>query len=357
MTLCATINDTHLGARGDSLIFHKYMARFYNEIFFPTLAARGVNHIFHLGDLFDRRKYINYVTLHQGKKYFFDNLRKYGMTMDVAVGNHDTSFKNTNSINSPDLLLQEYADCITVYNNTTEIERFGVKVLMVPWLCAENFDESIELINSTKAQILLGHLEIKGFQMYRGHPGNEGMPAAVFNRFDLVCSGHFHHKSTKGNINYLGAPYEMTWQDYNDERGFHLLDLGKRELEYIKNPITIFERIHYDDSHNIAETIMNIDYSKYKDKYVKVIVREKNNPFWFDNFIEDLEKAGVIDLQVVDDHFNKALETDEDIIDEAQDTPTILRKYIEQIPTSTDKEKLTTLINQLYHDAMALENQ
>ena len=41
-----------------------YQGRFYNEVFFPYLDEHDIKHIIHLGDYFDRRKYVNF---HQSK--------------------------------------------------------------------------------------------------------------------------------------------------------------------------------------------------------------------------------------------------------------------------------------------------
>ena len=55
----ALVNDTHFGARSDSLPFDSYFRKFYDEFFFPALAEREIKTIMHLGDIFDRRKYMN----------------------------------------------------------------------------------------------------------------------------------------------------------------------------------------------------------------------------------------------------------------------------------------------------------
>ena len=68
----AIITDTHFGARSDSIPFDNFFESFYNDSFFPEIEKQGVKTIIHLGDIFDRRKYINFNTLASCKKYFFD---------------------------------------------------------------------------------------------------------------------------------------------------------------------------------------------------------------------------------------------------------------------------------------------
>ena len=68
-------------------------------------------------------------------------------------------------------------------------------------------------------------------------------------------SGHFHHKSDNGNVYYLPNPYQITWSDYKDPRGFHIFDTETRELEFILNPYEIFHKIYYDDEKTTLEEI------------------------------------------------------------------------------------------------------
>jgi len=348
MKICF-LTDTHYGARGDHLAFDKQFDKFYTETFFPTLVERGIRNVIHLGDMFDRRKYINYLTLRNCRKYFFDPLFDLGIKMDVIVGNHDVFYKNTNDINSPGLLLQQYSN-LSAYNRPTELNFDGLDILMLPWICTDNYEQSMDMIKNTKANVCLGHLELAGFQMHKGQVNDHGFDSKIFNRFDLVCTGHFHHRSNSGNIHYLGNPYELTWADYEDPRGFHIFDTETRELEFIVNPNRMFYKIFFNDQFEIG------DYSYLKDCFVKVIVQTKENQINFDMLIDKLEKAGPADLQVVDDHLNMDLEDNDDILDSAEDTLTLLSKFCEQMDTKADKKKLDLLLRDLYSEAINLES-
>ena len=350
----AVLGDTHFGVRNDNGAFHDYFERFYEGVFFPYLKENNISHIIQLGDLFDRRKYINFYTLKRARDYFFDKIVENNMKMDVFVGNHDTYFKNTNEVNSPELLLDDYRDNITVYSEPTDLVFDGLKVTLLPWVCTENYQRCIEHINKTDAQILFGHLELAGFEMYRGVVSSHGMETNIFDKFDMVMSGHYHHKSSRSNIYYLGTPYEMTWSDYDDQKGFHIFDTETRELTFVQNPHTMFSKILYDDVDKGMDEVLLLDADQYKNMYVKLIIRNKENPYWFDMFVDKLEKSGVIDLQVLDDHLNLNLEDDEDIVNEAEDTLTILSKVVSQMDTNVDKKSLDLFLRNLYTEALSV---
>jgi DNA repair exonuclease SbcCD nuclease subunit len=350
----ALITDTHWGARGDSPAFAEYFNRFYYEQFFPYLAANGISRIFHLGDIVDRRKYINFVTARHLRK-FVEHCDSSGIRLDVIVGNHDTSFKNTNEVNSMRELFEHSTYDIHYYSDPAVVDVDGTDIAVLPWICSGNYEESMQFINNTNAQILFGHLELAGFEMYKGAVNDHGFDSKIFDKFDTVCSGHFHHKSTRGNINYLGAPYEMSWSDYNDPRGFHVFDTETRELEFVRNPLTMFNKIHYHDQDKTLDEIMDMDFDHYKGSYVKLIVHTKTNPYWFDMFVDKIEKAGVLDLQVVDDNLNLQLEDDGDIVNEAEDTLTVLNKVVDQVESRVDKKVLYNFLSSLYNEALSVE--
>jgi DNA repair exonuclease SbcCD nuclease subunit len=349
----AILGDTHIGARNDSTHFHSFFKNFYDNTFFPYLEENKITHIIQLGDVFDRRKYINFQSLKSGKEYLFERLNKDYQT-HVIVGNHDTFYKNTNEVNSLQLLLGEYKN-IHVVNSPTEVMYEDFKFLLMPWICQDNEEQCLKSLKSTDAEVVAGHFEIAGFEMYRGSVCDHGVKTDIFNNLKMVLSGHFHHRSQNGNIHYLGTPYEMTWSDYDDQKGFHIFDTDTKELTFIPNPHTIFHKFQYDDAEQTLEDFSDHGYEQYKDQMIKIIVRNKTNPAWFDLVVDKLEKAGAIDIQVVDDHFHLDLEDDADIVNEAEDTLTILNKYVDQLQMQGDRQRLDTLIRTLYHDAMSVE--
>lgn len=352
MKVCL-LGDTHIGARNDSALFHDHFEKFYTETFFPYLEQNNILHIIQLGDLFDRRKYINFQSLKRARGYLFDRLNQEYTTW-VLVGNHDTYYKNTNDVNSIDLLLDGYHNIIPV-NEPKEIEFEDTTFLLIPWICDENEVEMVNAISTTRASVIAGHFEIRGFEMQRGMLNDEGLEQEVFNNHELVVSGHFHHKSVNRNIHYLGTPYELTWSDHDDPKGFHIYDTETRELTFVPNPDRMFYKLFYNDQNQGVDYCMDTDVSNLRGKIVKVVVKNKDNPVCFDRFIDRIEKAGVADLQVVDDHLNLDLEGDDDIVNEAEDTITILKKYIEQIDVQVDRKQLNKLMQQLYEEALSVE--
>ena len=151
----ALITDQHFGARNDSTRVHDYFQKFYNNIFFPTLEERGIDTVIDLGDTFDRRKYISFSSLKRAKDMFFDPLAEKNIKMHVLVGNHDAYYKNTLEINSVDLLMEEY-DNITTYLRPEVIEIGNCEIMMVPWICDANEEETFVMADKTSAQVLLG---------------------------------------------------------------------------------------------------------------------------------------------------------------------------------------------------------
>ena len=351
----ALICDTHFGMRSDQTALHPFLDKFYNNVFFPTIDNLGIDRVIHLGDLVDRRKYVNFVTANHMDDTFIRPLLRRGIQLDVMVGNHDCPFKNTNNYNAVETLYGYNNGGIKIYTQPQEVNVKGFPILYIPWVCSENVALTLESIQHTKAQIALGHLELTGFEMYRGSVCEKGMDSAPYSKFDLVCSGHFHHKSTIGNINYLGAPYEMIWSDFNDPRGFHILDLDTRELEFIQNPYNLFHKVFYDDVTTSMEDIVNYNCDNFTNSYVKVVVKQKVNHSLFDTFIDRLEKSNPIDVQVVEDHLNLDLEDDQGIVDEAEDTLTILNKFVDTLNIKSDKAVVKKVIQELYNEASNME--
>ena len=349
----ALITDTHWGVRNDSQSFLDYFEKFYKNEFFPGLEERGIKTIVHLGDIVDRRKYINYVTLRKMKDIFIDECVKRGIDLHVIVGNHDVPFKDTNDYNSMNELFDK--EDIKYYSEPKTVEFDGTDILLMPWINNNNYGHALKTMDETPAQIMFGHLEVQGMLMMVGQANPHGMKLEAFRKFDTVLSGHFHHKNSKGNLTYLGCPYELTWADFNDPKGWHVFDTNTRDLEFVQNPYRMFKKIFYSDDGKDMNTIMDFPFEAYEGVYVKVIKQTVDNPYWFDMFMDKLYKANPIHIQIVDDHLNLDLEDDDDLVNEAEDTITIMSKYIENMPENIPKEPLNNLMRELYSEAIHMD--
>lgn len=349
----AVITDTHWGVRGDNKNFMENAIKFYENIFFPKIDELGIHTVIHLGDLLDRRKYVNFVTSRKMHQHFMKPLFDREIDLHLVLGNHDTYYKNTNEVNgvrelynNPEFFLYE--------NEPVELDFDGCKIMLSPWICADNQEVTMKAFTDTKAQILMGHFEISGYEMLKGQLCEHGLDKKVFNKFDSVYSGHFHHPSSHGNITYLGAPYEMTWSDYEGKRGFHIFDTDTRSMEFVPNPYRMFHKIVYEDSDLTINDIANLDLENLSDGYVKIIVKNKTNPYLFDMFIDKVEQAGAADIRVVEDHLDLDAIDDKELLDEAQGTMEILSQYLESLELSVDKKEVDKCLRGLYNEALSL---
>ena len=342
----AVITDTHYGARKGSTHLHNYFQLFYDNIFFPTLEREKIDTVIHMGDIFDSRKSIDYQSLEWAKQVVFEPLRKYKVY--AITGNHDCYYKNTNHVNSPELLLNDYSN-ISTFSKATEINIDGLDILLLPWINSENYDESLEAIQNSKSKVAMGHLEINGFKATRGHMMEDGMDTDVFSKFNAVYSGHFHTRSTDGKINYLGNPYEMYWNDVNDRnRGFHLFDTDTLEHTPINNPYQLFFNLYYEDTPH-----QMLDITKYDQKILKVIVRKKSNPKQFEKYIDKLYSSNLAELKIVENF--DFTEGEEFEADESEDTISLLNRYIQESEVDLDKSVITEILQDVYREACEVE--
>ena len=335
----ALITDTHFGIRKGSQVFHDYFKKFYEETFFPCLDDRGIDTVVHLGDCFDVRKGIDYWSLDWAKTHFFNPLKERGIKLHLIVGNHDIFYKNTLSINSPGLNLREY-DNISIYSKPQTISIMDRLCFMVPWICEGNAEDFVEQLESSDADVCMGHLELAGFYANKDYQCQHGTDSKIFSKFDIVFSGHFHKKSTSGNITYLGNPYQLYWNDEGDTRGFHIFDLDTKELEFIENPNTMFHKIYYNEDKKQL-----INPHKVTNSYVKVIVEGNSTPQKLNRLVDSFYSVGIHDLKVIE---NFDLSIDDDIEIESEDTLTTLTRYVKAMEDNFNKEHVIDIFKSLY---------
>jgi hypothetical protein len=346
MTLIACLTDTHWSFKKSSRHFHDYFELFYKNVFFPTLEKYGIKTIIHMGDAFDNRKSIDFWGLEWTRRVILEPLRDYDVHM--IIGNHDIFLRNSTEINSPSLLLRDYPN-IKTYSSPTNTVIDGVNMTLIPWICSENYDETMKVIEKSKSKIALGHLELNGFRVNPNMTMEDhGLNSIIFDKFERVYSGHYHTRSDNGKIFYLGNPYEMYWSDVNDTRGFHILDTKTLEHTPINNPYRMFYNIYYEDTpHQL------FDATQYENKIVKVIVRKKSKQKDFDKFIDKLYTAKVQELKIIE---NFEIQESVDFeVTEDENTLMILNRYIDESEFEFDKNRIKTIFQDIYKQASEVE--
>ena len=345
----AILNDTHAGVRNSSEIFMNYQEEFYRDIFFPYLKEHDITNIFHLGDYYDHRKNINFKALHHNRKIFLEPLKDAGIHMDIIPGNHDVFHKNTNDLTALKELLGYYTSNVSIITKPTKVN--GVH--LIPWINKENYDSFTDYIANNDG-VLMAHLEMKGFDVLKGFASPHGMDAELFKNYESVYSGHYHVKSEHGNIRYLGSQMEFTWNDVDDPKHFHIYDTETKEITSVLNPLTLFKRIYYND-----ETIdyNTFDISDCSNKFCKVIVEKKTNPFMFDKLIDRIADLHTHELKIVENFQEFLGENVATSLEDVENTQELMDNYVDSVSTDLDKNKIKTLMNSVYNEALDKEIQ
>ena len=339
----AIITDQHFGFKKGSKLYLDYFQKFYDEVFFPTIEKLGITTVLDLGDTFDNRKGVDLYSLDWAKTSYFDRLSNLGIDLISIVGNHTAYYKNTNEINTINLLLREY-DNITILSECAELEVGGLPILFIPWINQENSVRTYKKIKESKCKVAMGHLELNGFVATHGHTMEHGADFECYDKFKQVFSGHYHTRSNNGRIYYLGNPYEMFWNDVNDKRGFHNYDTKTLKLKTINNPNALYKVINYNDTPRQLTK-----FGEYTDKIVKVVVRQKSDEKEYDRFMETLHKANPHDVKIIErtDH----LVFDGEIYNQTEDTMTLLDNYVDDLDTDLNKNRIKGLMKEIYHSA------
>ena len=267
----------------------------------------------------------------------------------IILGNHDTYYKNTNEVNAITELCTTY-DGVNepwVYAGPKTVNLGGLDILFLPWICDQNYEESMYEIENSNAEICMGHLEIKGFEMHKGFMNEHGLDKTAFHRFEKVMSGHFHKKSDDGQIYYLGTQYEIVWSDYKDPKGFHIFDTDTRELTRVSNPLRIFRKIYYND---MMEDYDKVDISRFDKSFIKLFITNKTDEDMFNRFVQRIyDTLTVYQLDIFED--TQDVNTSVPEIEQGEDTTTFLNNYIDHIETDLDKNKIKEKVKELYQEA------
>ena len=346
MSLIAILGDTHFGLRNSLPVFYPHYTKFYNY-FIDYLITNNITTLIQLGDLFDSRKSINTQSLKIAKEIFFNPLLENNIQLYTLIGNHDAHFKESILVNTPELVLGEYSN-VTIFSSPKTISLYDITFDMIPWICKENEVEILEFIQTSKSRFCCGHFEMSDFLMYKDIPVHAGIDKKTFEHYELVLSGHYHTYSQQDNIVYTGVPYEMTWQDYNDQKGFYIYDTELNKLDFIKNPYNTFYKFDYDEDVELPNIEVDLE-----NTFVKVNILKKTNNNLFEEFINSITEKKCYDLKIHEP--NVSVHTTADIEEfDIEDTISIIHTYIDNSNITVDKNIVKDFIKELYIEAVSL---
>jgi DNA repair exonuclease SbcCD nuclease subunit len=364
-TPIAFLADTHLGAKH----FHKgvfqTMMMFFEEQFFPWCIKNGVKNVIHCGDVVHNRNVIDLWINQQIKKRFFKWFEDNDINLHCLVGNHDTYYKTSIDYNYLAENTREFKR-VKVYQKQEKIQIGSYQMLMVPWVINNKEFEFKE-----KADICCGHFDMVGFKMTGQMYSQDGFEPTQFDDFKYVFSGHYHIRSHRKNIYYVGTQYPITWNDYGEDKGFYVLDQDF-EVRYYDNRVNAkFLKIYYDEMDG-EQTIRvggikkrSLIPSSFEEaielaskNYCRIVTNHMTDQLMFDAFYQSLQSVSRDDhkIEIVDS--NEIIESFdiselEEQIQEESDLLTTVSTYLAGMTfeKDIDKDFLIGIFKELYRES------
>lgn len=257
------LGDLHFGKNKFSKMTFSSQMAFFNEQLYPYMEENNINTIIQLGDVFDNRIMMDIEYFDILLRDFYDVLKAKNINFICIVGNHDIYHKSSREY-TPLNIIDRLYDNVYVINERKELLINNMRCLFVPWILP---NEELKKEELKGINYLLGHFEIRNFEMTKGHIDEHSMLSPEFFKqtksLKQVFSGHYHIKSDKEKITYLGTPYWLDWGDYNTTRGFYVIDENFK-VNYIENNKSVkFVKIKYNDSNKeFPITISGYDFKK-----------------------------------------------------------------------------------------------
>lgn len=345
MSKVAILGDTHFGMHADDERYLTNAETFFSRVFFPYLEKHGIDTIIHLGDIVDRRTMISYRTLDRIQQIYLTKAREFEGY--YIAGNHDCSFRNSNRVNSLETLFSQFAQGGKhqhfYWQNPEEAIIHGKKFLFMPWISPENEAASMAAIRDTDAKVAIAHLPLIGFMQnqYANSMSLYGFDPRLFKKFEIVFTGHFHSRSLQGNILYTGMPYEQSWVDSGEFKGFHVYDTSTGKYEFVTNP----HRMHV--IVRAEQDLAVLDANIGPEALIRVVADPESDRAAIDSLSKAVEARGNDwNLQIVED---VKPDVSNMVIRDMSDTSAIIRIAVDQLGINeTRKKALLQLLNELH---------
>jgi len=358
------IADLHFGSKNfNKKIFSTQMEFFENQ-FFPYLLENKIKDVISLGDLAHNRNMIDLFILQELKDRFFKWFEDNDVNLHLIIGNHDLQYRSTLDYNFYKENVNEYSRCI-IYKEDTVVKIGKYTLGMIPWII-----DTKNWRPPKGCDILCGHFEMKDMPMMKNIFSHEGYQPEIFKDYQLVFTGHYHVRSNKANIHYIGTPYQLNWNDFDEPKGFAVLQ-DNFQFDYVENKTSPkFIKIHYNSNKENVITVEGLigqSQSITKEKslilskanYVRIYQEKVADQSEFDSWYNSLLTVSKDDFkieiinteEVIEDYDAKAFE---ETLEKESSTIEIILSCIENMTfeESIDKDTLLDMSKLLYQEAM-----
>jgi len=343
------IGDIHFGLRRNNKMFHDILRA---ELDWVLKKISKKDSVVFLGDIFDSRSSVDFKVLNDAWNFFIELTRKCKEVF-ILAGNHDLYYRENKEefVNCRFLRFEPGSDSkiapVHVVNEVTTAKIEGNDCLFIPWVDSEEAKNHAVDAMLAPYDVIFGHFETIG--LYGEHAIDERtmFEEEDFPKDTIILSGHYHKRSEKGNIKYVGSLINSTFNDVGDVKGIHTIKRGKK-VEFVEGSSPIFEYITIENPTSFLEAIENADAKKLKTltkrvegNIIKLIMKEygsdNENVYKFFKGMNPLELTVSYERVSFDD--NDDGESFEGF-DTKADIHTIITSYIEKV-----KDKLPDDIN------------
>lgn len=336
------IGDQHFGASNNNARLLKQSKDFYDNIVLNLIKNNNIDCIVDLGDTFDKRDTVNINVLNEVEKFAYS---KINIPIYIIVGNHSLFYRNSDKLNNL-LVLDDYKN-ITIIDKPTTIENFD----LIPWISQDNLLQVNEFILNSKSKYCFGHFEFNGFNFDKTRIANvtEKISQTNFRKYGKVFSGHYHTRSEKENILYVGTPYQLTWIDCNDQKSVYILDTNTDEITQHNNNDELFIKVNFEKAKMLTE-------DEVRGKHIKVLYNKDNSKDEVVNLTNILNNYSPESLTMImynNDNIEKLLQEDSNNINEDIDILKTIENYTKiNISDEDSYNEVINILNRSYKEIL-----
>lgn len=310
---------------------------------------QNIKRLFCLGDSFHSKSMIENYLLVKAKPTF-ERFKEFDTTF--IVGNHDLVFQKNSKYNLLELF-DEYIEVVQDPYITKEID--GNNFILCNYAGNDHIkEETLPIIDGVK-NVLLGHFDCNGFYTNADYEmKNAEINVENLRMFDAVFVGHYHKRSKRRNVQFIGSTHQQRKNDIGNPTGFTVLDT--KSLMYTFKD---FEGYTPPCFYNLS--ISDIDeIKKIKNSFIEIVITEDEANIISNDMINQLKRflyeknnnylvtpcyvKNKEQIEVSDDAKMEKEITEIDRINLNAKLEDMFDTYVENVETKLDRDKLKHVI-------------